>query len=107
MVEPDTVVRWHRSACRAYWRWKSRRGPGRPHIPAEWQRLILRIATENPRWGAVRIVGELRALGFDVSARTIPGVGVILAAKIVGRSGAVSRFPSRAHYASYTGTAPA
>ena len=71
MVEPDTVVRWHRSAWRAYWRWKSRRGPGRPHIPAEWQRLILRIATENPRWGAVRIVGELRALGFDVSARTV------------------------------------
>ena len=71
MVEPDTVVRWHRSAWRAYWRWKSRRGPGRPHIPAEWQRLILRIATENPRWGAVRIVGELRALGCDVSARTV------------------------------------
>ena len=64
MVEPDTVVRWHRSAWRAYWRWKSRRGPGRAHIPAERQRLILRIATENPRWGAVRIVGELRALGF-------------------------------------------
>ena len=71
MVEPDTVVRWHRSAWRAYWRWKSRRGPGRPHIPAEWQRLILRIATEHPGWGAVRIVGELRALGFDVSARTV------------------------------------
>ena len=71
MVEPDTVVRWHRSAWRAYWRWKSRRGPGRPHIPAEWQRLILRIATEHPRWGAVRIVGELRALGCDVSARTV------------------------------------
>ena len=71
MVEPDTVVRWHRSAWRAYWRWKSRRGPGRPHIPAEWQRLILRIATENPRRGAVRIVGELRAPGFDVSARTV------------------------------------
>ena len=49
MVEPDTVVRWHRSAWRAYWRWKSRRGPGRPHIPAEWQRLIVRIATEHPR----------------------------------------------------------
>ena len=47
MVEPDTVVRWHRSAWRAHWRWKSRRGPGRPHIPAEWQRLILRIATEH------------------------------------------------------------
>ena len=71
IVEPDTVVRWQRSAWRAYWRWKSRRGPGRPHIPAAWQRLILRSATEHPRCGAVRIVGELRALGCDVSARTV------------------------------------
>ena len=70
MVEPDTVVRWHRSAWRAYWRWKSRRRSGRPRIPAELRQLIVRIATENPRWG-VRIVGELRALGFEVSARTV------------------------------------
>ncbi len=52
MVEPDTVVRWHRSAWRAYWRWKSRRRSGRPRIPAELRQLIVRIATENPRWGA-------------------------------------------------------
>ena len=71
MVEPDTVVRWHRSAWRAYWRWKSRRRSGRPRIPPELGRLIVRMATENPRWGAVRIVGELRALGFEVSARTV------------------------------------
>ena len=74
MVEPDTVVRWHRSAWRAYWRWKSRRRSGRPRIPAELRQLIVRIATEHPRWGAVRIVGELRALGFrQVTARrTVP-----------------------------------
>ena len=71
MVEPDTVVRWHRSAWRAYWRWKSRRRSGRPRIPAELRQLIVRIATEHPRWGAVRIVGELRAFGFEVSARTV------------------------------------
>ena len=71
MVEPDAVVRWHRSAWRAYWRWKSRRRSGRPRIPAELRQLIVRIATEHPRWGAVRIVGELRALGFEVSARTV------------------------------------
>ena len=65
------MVRWHRSAWRAYWRWKSRRRSGRPRIPAELRQLIVRIATENPRWGAVRIVGELRALGFEVSARTV------------------------------------
>ena len=71
-VEPDTVVRWHRTAWRRYWRWKSRRrGPGRPRISSELRELIKRMARENPRWGAVRIVGELRALGFEVSGRTV------------------------------------
>ena len=72
MVEPDTVVRWHRSAWRAYWRWKSRRRlRTTPDSRRAAQQLIVRIATEHPRWGAVRIVGELRALGFEVSARTV------------------------------------
>ena len=51
-----------------------------------------------------RLETALRAQGSALTR--IPGVGVILAAKLLGRSGAVSRFPSRAHYASYTGTAP-
>jgi transposase InsO family protein len=72
LVQPDAVVRWHRTAWRRYWTWKSRsRGRGRPRIDAELRKLILRIARENPRWGAVRIVGELRGLGFEVSARTV------------------------------------
>jgi len=71
-VQPDTVVRWHRTARRRYWTWKSRkRGPGRPRIDRELRDLILRLARENPRWGSVRIVGELRALGFSASARTV------------------------------------
>ncbi|MEP6871339.1 MAG: integrase, partial [Anaerolineaceae bacterium] len=72
LVQPETVIRWHRSAWRHYWTWRSRRrGPGRPRISAEVRDLIVRIARENPRWGAIRIVGELRALGFDVSARSV------------------------------------
>jgi transposase InsO family protein len=72
LVQPDTVIRWHRTAWRRYWAWKSRRRqPGRPRIDAELRELIIRLARENPRWGAVRIVGELRALGFAVSARTV------------------------------------
>ena len=72
LVQPETVIRWHRSAWRCYWTWRSRRRrPGRPRISAEVQELIIRIARENPRWGAVRIVGKLRALGHDVSARPV------------------------------------
>ena len=71
-VEPDTVVRWHRTAWRRYWTWRSRGGhSGRPRISAELQALIQQIARENPRWGAPRIVGELQALGEDVSVRTV------------------------------------
>ena len=72
MVQPETVIRWHRTAWRMYWTWKSRaRHPGRPRISKELQGLIARIATENPRWGAVRIQRELLALGYEVSAETV------------------------------------
>ena len=36
----------------------------------------------------------------------IPGVGPVTAAKIIGHSGLIGRFPDRGHYASYAGTAP-
>ena len=72
LVQPDTVVRWHRTAWRRYWTWKSRRRrPGRRRIAPEVRELILRMARENRTWGAVRIVGELRALGIEVSASTV------------------------------------
>ena len=72
VVHPDTVVRWHRSAWRRHWARKNRRrGPGRPRIARETQDLIRQMARENPRWGAIRIVGALRACGIDVSASTV------------------------------------
>ena len=72
LVEPATVVRWHRTAWRRSWTWRSRgRIPGRPRIGAELRDLIGRIATENPRWGALRVQGELLAVGYDVSAETV------------------------------------
>ena len=72
VLHPDTVVRWQRSGWRRYWGWKSRaRRPGRRRIPEEARALILRLARENPRWGAVRIRGELRVLGHEVSAETV------------------------------------
>ena len=71
-VHADTVVRWHRSAWRRHRAWKSRRrGPGRPRLDRDTQALIRRMARENPRWGAVRIVGALRLVGIEVSASTV------------------------------------
>ena len=72
IVEPDAVVRWHWMAWRRYWTWRSRvRSPGRPRIGAELRDLIGRSATENPRWGALRVQGELLALGYHLSAETV------------------------------------
>ena len=64
----------------------------------------VRVLDRNLVANGRRLEAALRVQGSALTR--IPGVGVILAAKIVGRSGADSRFPSRAHYASYTGTAP-
>jgi putative transposase len=71
VVQPDTLLRWHRAGFRALWRWKSRPGPGRPPLPAETVALIRRMADENPLWGAERIRGELGKLGLRVAKRTI------------------------------------
>ena len=70
IVQPKTVVAWHRKGWRLYWRLKSR-GCGRPTVPAEVRHLIRRISQENPLWGAPRIHGELLKLGIDVSEATV------------------------------------
>ena len=73
LVRPETVIRWQHNAWRQYWTWRSRhRQPlGRPRVPLEVRQLVRRLAAENPRWGSTRIVGELRKLGYHVSARTV------------------------------------
>jgi putative transposase len=73
IVQPETVLRWHREGWRAYWRWRSRprRRGGRHPISAELRALIRRIASENRFWGQRRIQAELARLGFNVSARTV------------------------------------
>jgi transposase InsO family protein len=71
VVEPDTVVRWHRAGFRLYWAWLSRRRTGgRPRLPRDVRALVQRMATENT-WGAPRIHGELLRLGFAVSERSV------------------------------------
>ena len=69
IVQPATLVRWHREAFRLFWRWRSR--PGRPPLPPELQQLIAAIARDNLTWGEERIAAELLLkLGIHVSPRT-------------------------------------
>ena len=53
IIQPETLVRWHRVGFRCYWRWKSRRRGGRPQIDTDLRMLIRRMSVENPLWGAV------------------------------------------------------
>jgi putative transposase len=72
IVKPDTVVRWHRTGFKLYWRWKSRRRKrGRPHVSLEVMALVRKISLTNPLWGAPRIHGELLKLGIDLAQSTI------------------------------------
>src|SRR5437588_1017162 len=73
LVNPETVVRWHRAGFRLYWSLisKARKQVGRKQLSAEVRELIFRMVRENKTWGAPRIHGELLMLGFDVSERTI------------------------------------
>src|SRR5450631_2707139 len=71
IIEPETLVRWHRAGFRRYWRWKSRSRGGRPKIDVELRTLIRRMSIENLLWGAPRIHGELLKLGFSVAQSTV------------------------------------
>jgi integrase len=71
ILKPETVIRWHRAGFRAYWRWKSRPGGGRPKTSAEIRQLIRGMSIANPLWGAPRIHGELLKLGIDVGQTTV------------------------------------
>jgi transposase InsO family protein len=71
VVQPDTILRWHRAGFRTYWRWKSRAHPGRPPVSRELRELIHRMSKENPLWGAPRIHGELLKLGFEIAESTV------------------------------------
>jgi len=70
-VKPETFLGWHRKGFRLLWRWKSR-PRGRPRLAEEAQKLIRRMARENPTWGEERIAAELLLkLGIQLAARTV------------------------------------
>ena len=67
----ETLVRWHRTGFRQYWRWKSRSLGGRPPIGADLRALIRRMSVDNPLRGAPRVHGELLKLGFEVAQSSV------------------------------------
>src|SRR6202048_3583101 len=71
IIRPETLIHWHRSGFRCYWRWKSRSLGGRPQIEAGLRALIRQMSMENPLWGAPRIHGELLKLGFEVAQSSV------------------------------------
>src|SRR5262245_60454466 len=71
IVQPETVIRWHRTGFRLYWRLKSRARGGRPRVPVEIRRLIGEMSLANRLWGAPRIHGELLKLSIEVAQSTV------------------------------------
>jgi putative transposase len=71
LVQPATLLRWHRDLVRRRWTYPHRRG--RPRVGAELRGLVLRLARENPTWGYRRIHGELCRLGYQrrIGASTV------------------------------------
>ena len=62
VVQPETILRWHRAGFKVFWRWKSRNRAGRPKIDRGLRDLIQRMSRKNGLWGASRIHGELLML---------------------------------------------
>ena len=73
LVTPETILRWHRALVRRRWTYPHR-GPGRRTLPDETVEVIVRLASENPRWGYLRIVGELKKIGVVVSKGSVANV---------------------------------
>jgi transposase InsO family protein len=71
IVQPETVIGWHRRGWRLYWSWRSHSRLGRPRLSPEVRELIARVSRENPLWGTERIRGELLKLAIVVSNRSI------------------------------------
>jgi hypothetical protein len=71
IFKPETLVRWHRGGFRLFWRWKSRRRPGRPTVLTGIRNLVRQVSRENPPWGAPSIHGELLKLGIEIGQSSV------------------------------------
>jgi putative transposase len=70
LVPPATLLRWHRELVASRWTYPptGRARRGLPESPVE---MVVRLTTENPRWGYLRVVGEARKLGVAVSGSSV------------------------------------
>jgi hypothetical protein len=74
IVKPKTLIGWHRQGFKLFWGWRSQ--AGRPRLPENTHKLIVRMAQENPTWGQARALTELSVkLGIYVSSRTVRAYG--------------------------------
>ncbi len=71
IVQPETLLRWHRQGFRLFWRQKSKASSTHAKVSAETIALIKEMAKNNRLWGAERIRGELLKLDIRVCKRTI------------------------------------
>src|SRR6266478_7915289 len=71
IVQPETLLRWHRELFHLFWKRKSKADARQPKLSPETIALIKEMARNNRLWGAERIRGELLKLGFRVCKRTI------------------------------------
>src|SRR5246500_2031204 len=70
IVKPETLIGWHRKGFTLFWRRKCQ--VGCPRLPEDVQKLIARMARENPTWGQARLAAELSLkLGIYISPRTV------------------------------------
>ena len=72
IVQPETLLRWHRGLVRRNWTHPHR--PGRPSIPAGTGSIVLRVARENPTWGYRRIQGELATMGVVLAPSSVSAI---------------------------------
>jgi hypothetical protein len=93
VVQPETIIRWHRAGFRLYWRWKSHSRGGRPKVPVEVCRLIREMSLANRLWGAPRIHGELLLDATQGPARSCPRLKI--APRAVSTAGFAAGFAAR------------
>src|SRR5215467_4619732 len=74
-AKPNTILGWYRKLIANKFNGsRFRKRVGRPRVAEEIERLVVRMANENPSWGYDRIVGALANLGHRLSDQTVGNV---------------------------------